>query len=45
MTCKMEKQSKKIKLYGGHLLLTVSDKRQTRSLVREGAQQRQDSKI
>jgi hypothetical protein len=33
------------KLDGGHLLLTVTDKRQTRPLVKEGAQQRQDSNI
>jgi hypothetical protein len=37
----MEKKRKK--LDGGQLLLTVADKRQTRPLVREGAQQRQDS--
>jgi hypothetical protein len=29
----------------GQLLLTVTDKRQTRPLVREGAQQRQHSEI
>jgi hypothetical protein len=34
-----------MKLDDGQLLLTVTDKRQTRPLVREGAQQRQDSKI
>jgi hypothetical protein len=38
-------RQKKIKLDGGQLLLTVNDKRQTRPLVREGAQQRQHSKI
>jgi hypothetical protein len=36
---------KKIKLDDGQLLLTVTDKRQTRPLVREVAQQRQHSKI
>jgi hypothetical protein len=39
------KKKTKIKLDGGQLLLTVTDKRQTRPLVREGAQQRQDTKI
>jgi hypothetical protein len=39
------RRQKKIKLDDGQLLLTVTNKRQTRSLVREGAQQRQDSKI
>jgi hypothetical protein len=39
------KEKNKIKLYDGQLLLTVTDKRQTRSLVREVAQQRQHSKI
>jgi hypothetical protein len=29
----------------GQLLLTVTDKKQTRPLVREGAQHRQDSKF
>jgi hypothetical protein len=37
--------TKKIKLDGGQLLLTVTDKRQTRPLVREGAQQRLESEI
>jgi hypothetical protein len=41
MTCKMGEK----KVDGGQLLLTVTDKRQTRPLVREGAQQKQDSKI
>jgi hypothetical protein len=36
---------KKIELDDGQLLLTVTNKRQIRPLVREGAQQRQDSKI
>jgi hypothetical protein len=36
---------KKKKINGGQLLLTVTDKRQSRPLVREGAPQRQDSKI
>jgi hypothetical protein len=39
------KTKEKIKLDGGQLLLTVTDIRQTRPLVREGAQQRQCSKI
>jgi hypothetical protein len=43
--CKMERKKKDKKLDGGQLLLTVTDKRQTPPLVREGAQQRQDSKI
>jgi hypothetical protein len=34
-----------MKLHGGQILLTVTDKRQTRPLVREGAQQKQDSNI
>jgi hypothetical protein len=38
VTCKMEKkktkEEKKIKLYGGQLLLTVTDKRQARPLVK-----------
>jgi hypothetical protein len=33
------------KIANGQLLLTVIDKRQTRPLVREGAQQRQHSEI
>jgi hypothetical protein len=37
----MERKNTK-KLDGGQLLLTVTDKRHTRPLVREGAQQRQD---
>jgi hypothetical protein len=41
----MEKKKNKTKLGGGQLLLTVTDKRQIRLLVREGAQQSQDSKI
>jgi hypothetical protein len=36
---------KKIKLDDGQLLLTVTDKRQTRPIVREGAKQRQHSEI
>jgi hypothetical protein len=36
---------KKRKLDDGQLLLTVTDKRQTRPLVSEGSQQRQHSKI
>jgi hypothetical protein len=41
----MERIKIKTKQLGGwQLLLTVTDKRQTRPLVREGAQQRQDSK-
>jgi hypothetical protein len=42
---KKTKEVKKIKLDGGQLLLTVTDKRQTRPPTREGAQQRQESKI
>jgi hypothetical protein len=38
-------EKRKRKLDGGQLLLTVTDKRQTRPLVREEAPQRQDSKI
>jgi hypothetical protein len=44
----MERKNKKrhkIKHDCGQLLSTVTDKRQTRPLVREGAQQRQDNKI
>jgi hypothetical protein len=33
------------KIVNGQLLLTVTDKRQTRPLVREGAQQRQHNEI
>jgi hypothetical protein len=40
-----KKKTKKNQLDGGQLLLTVSNKKQTRHFVREGAQQRQDSKI
>jgi TusA-related sulfurtransferase len=40
-----ETKEKKVKLEDGQLLLIVTDKRQTRPLVREGAQQRQHSKI
>jgi hypothetical protein len=40
-----KKQTNKNKIDNGQLLLTVTDKRQTRPLVREGAQQRQHSKI
>jgi hypothetical protein len=40
-----KKMGKKIKLDGRQLLLTVTDKRQTQPLIRDGAQQRQDSKI
>jgi hypothetical protein len=39
------KKRKGKKLDNGQLLLTVTDKRQTRPLVREGAPQRQDSKF
>jgi hypothetical protein len=39
----MENKTKK--LDDGQLLLTVTDKRQTRPLVREGAEQRQHSEI
>jgi hypothetical protein len=42
---KQTKEIKIIKLDDGQLLLTVTDKRQTRPLVREGAQQRQHSTI
>jgi hypothetical protein len=35
----------KKKIDNGQLLLTVTDKRQTRPLTREGAQQRQHSEI
>jgi hypothetical protein len=42
---KQTKTKEKIKLDDGQLLLTVTDKRQTRPLVREGAQQIQHSKI
>jgi hypothetical protein len=49
VTCKTEtkkdKRSKKIKLDDGQLLLTVTYKRQTLPLIREGAQQRQGRKI
>jgi hypothetical protein len=38
-------KKKKIKLDDGQLSLTLTDKRQTRPLVREGAQQRQNSNI
>jgi hypothetical protein len=44
----MERKGKKKRqenLDGEQLLLKVTDKRQTRPLVREGAQQRQNSKI
>jgi hypothetical protein len=44
MERKKEKKTK-MNLDGEQLLLTVTDKRQARSLVREGVQQRQDSKI
>jgi hypothetical protein len=37
--------TKRKKLEDGQLLLTVTDKRQIRPLVREGAQQRQHSEI
>jgi hypothetical protein len=40
LTCKRGENQK---LDGGQLLLTVTDKGQTRPLVREGAPQRQDS--
>jgi hypothetical protein len=40
-----EKKDNKIKLDDRQFLLTVTDKRQTQPLVREGAQKRQDSKI
>jgi hypothetical protein len=40
----MERKKKK-KIDGGQLLLTVTEKRQTRPLVREGVSQRQDNKI
>jgi hypothetical protein len=40
-----KKQRQKKKLADGQLLLTVTDKRQTRPLVREGAQQRQHIEI
>jgi hypothetical protein len=36
---------KRKKTDNGQLLLTVTDKRQTRPVVREGAQQRQHSEI
>jgi hypothetical protein len=42
---KTRTKEEKIKLDDGQLLLTVTDKRQTRRLVREGAEQRQHSKI
>jgi hypothetical protein len=46
VTCEMEGQKRQKKWnLTGQLLLTVTDKRQTRPLVREGTQQRQDSKI
>jgi hypothetical protein len=48
MTCKMGKENKQKqmkKIDNGQLLLTVTDKRQARPLVREGAQQRQHSEI
>jgi hypothetical protein len=47
MTCKMwgKNKNKIKKIDNGQLLLTVTDKRQTRPLVREGAQQRQHSEI
>jgi hypothetical protein len=40
-----KKKKRKEKLDDGQLLLTVTDKRQTRLLVREGAPQRQDGKF
>jgi hypothetical protein len=47
MTCKMggEQTKTKEKFDNGQLLLTVTDKRQTQRLVREGAQQRQHREI
>jgi hypothetical protein len=39
------KKNKRKKIDNGQVLRTVTDKRQTRSLVREGAQQRQHSEI
>jgi hypothetical protein len=41
----MGEKNKRKTIDNAQLLLTVTDKRQTRPLVREGAQQRQDSKI
>jgi hypothetical protein len=41
----MERKKVKKKSDGGQLLLTVTDKRQIRPLVGEGAQRRKDSKI
>jgi hypothetical protein len=38
-------KAKEKKLVDGQLLLTVTDKRQTPPLVREGAQQREHSEI
>jgi hypothetical protein len=40
-----KKKIQKEQFDGGQLLLTVTEKRQTQPLIREGAQQRQDSKI
>jgi hypothetical protein len=45
VTCKMERKKKTKKLDCGQSLPTVTDKRQIRPVVREGAQNRQDSKI
>jgi hypothetical protein len=38
-------KTKENKIDKGQVLLTVTDKRQTRPLIREGAQQRQHSNI
>jgi hypothetical protein len=43
VTCKVKKETRQKVLDGGQLLLTVTNKRQTRPLVREGALQRHDS--
>jgi hypothetical protein len=45
MTCKRGGGTKEKKIDNGQLLLTVTDKRQTRPLVRKGAQQKQHSEI
>jgi hypothetical protein len=42
---KTKEEKKNVKLDDGQLLLTVTDKRETRPLVRDGAQRRHHSKI
>jgi hypothetical protein len=46
MTCGMGKKEEKTeKLDNGQILLTMTDRRQTRSLVRDGVPQTQDRKF